>query len=140
MNPSQTSAYAAKDYFSYGVRVQNLPSLGTLPGNFTVDSDSDFLWQKATIFVNTATALLTYSTAELANLTIKITDTSSGRALSNIPLPVTSLFGTGELPFILPTSKLFQARGSVQVELINLNAVVFLNVYLSFIGTKLFLK
>jgi hypothetical protein len=76
----------------------------------------------------------------LPNVTILITDTSSGRALMNQPAPLSSLFGTGQLPFILPTSKLFQSRGSVQVSITNLSTTVYTNIYLSFIGTKLFLR
>lgn len=134
---SQTpSRYGARDFFTYGINIQNLLAGAQSPGQFTVDAGWDFMWQKATFYaIDDTGAILTDP-----NLTIVITDTGTGRAMMNIPLAIPAIFGTGSLPFILPTSKLFQARATVAV-LVQSNeaAINYDNVYLQFVGTQLFL-
>lgn len=134
--------YAAKDYFTYGIRLQTLNAGGQQPGQFTVDAGWDFLWSKATMFAvdDGDAAADGGNNTPAPDLTIIITDTGSGRNLSNIPIPVTSIFGTGQLPFILPTQKLFQARATVAVTVINNGVINYDDVYLNFIGTQLFLR
>lgn len=142
MNPIKASGrYGARDFFTYTIRVQNLAPLGTTPGQFTIDANCDFLWEKATFFPqdNTPTDY-TADSAPVPNLTVVITDTSTGRNLMNVPVPAASLFGSGQLPFILPMPKLFKARATVQLLAANnSSAITWGNVYFNFIGTQLFL-
>ncbi len=135
---TQESRYGAKDYFTYGIRIQALAASAQQPGSFTVDAGWDFLWSKATYYaINNAGGVVVTN----PNLSIIITDTGTGRAMSNIPIAVPGIFGTGDLPFILPTQKLFQARATVSVQLINNDAAItFSNIYLQFVGTQLFLR
>jgi hypothetical protein len=59
----------------------------------------------------------------------------------NAPIPLAALAGSGQLPFILPTPKIFQARGTIAVQLANVTAGdTYSSIYLEFIGTKLFLR
>lgn len=136
--------YAAKDFFVYGIDI----GTAALPiasgeqgsGSFSVQADSDFLWQKA------ALTAVNDSAAQIQNpgLTVIVTDTASGRQLANIELPNLSLWGNAKLPFVLPQPKLFQANGNIQVTVTNITAAPFAEtyatIYVSFIGTKLFLK
>lgn len=135
--PSLADKYVAKDFFTYGIAItSSLAPAAQAPANFTLNADSDFLWQKASIASVTGGFL-----DQLPNLTILITDTATGRQLSNVALPVANSFGSGQLPFILPQPKVFQARSSVQVTVVNIDgATTYTSIYLSFIGTKLFLR
>lgn len=140
--PARQSKYMAKDFFTYTIPfVAALAPSGQTSGNFTLDADSDFLWQKFAAYAQVASDGTTVSNEILPGVTIIITDTASGRNLMNNPVPLASLSGSGRLPFILPTPKVFQARGTVQVQLSNItDGVTYSQIYLAFEGTKLFLR
>lgn len=133
------SKYFAQDFFTYTIPiVVPLAAGDTTDGNVTLDADSDFLWQKFTamVFDNTDVPLSPIN----VGLTLIITDTGSGRNLSNTPVPLNGISGSGELPFILPTPKVFKASGQIQVTLANPSATEYNRVYLNFIGQKCYLK
>lgn len=136
------SRYGAKDFYAYNITIGPLAPGASAPGSFTVDAAFDFFWVKGTLiaFDNAGAAYdPAFNTAP--NLTVTITDTGSGRQMMNAPIPVSGLFGTGPLPFILPTSKLFKARATVTVNVANNDAAVtFANIYLNFLGTQAFLN
>lgn len=145
MKGSQAAAnskYFAKDFFVYQIGpFSSLAPSASLPGNVTLDADSDFLWQKFNVFATTGNDGATQSTQVVPALTITIKDTSSGRDLMNSAVPLPALAGSGQLPFILPTAKIFQARGTISVNVANISDnATYTGIYLSFIGTKLFLK
>jgi hypothetical protein len=134
--------YFAKDFFAYIIGpFGSLAPAAQLPGNVTLDADSDFLWQKFNVFAMIGDAGETEATQVLPAVTITIKDTASGRDLMNAPVPVSLLAGDGQLPFILPTPKVFQARGTIAVNVQNISTDdTYTNLYLCFIGTKLFLS
>lgn len=137
------SRYGAKDFFGYGMLISDLAPGNSAPGSFTVDAAFDFLWIKGTMiaFDDAGAPYDPMGFNGIPNLTIVITDTGSGRNMMNIPLPVAGLFGTGPLPFILPTSKLFKARATVSANVVNNDAAVtFSSIYLNFLGTQAFLN
>lgn len=136
------SKYFAKDFFAYVIGpFDDLANGQQLPGNVTLDADSDFLWQKFNCFSmfvdgNGDTVI---DTKPMVTLTIK--DTASGRDLMNGPVPLANLAGDGQLPFILPTPKVFQSRGTIAVNVQNIHpSITYLSIYLTFVGTKLFLR
>lgn len=137
--------YSSKDYFTYEL---DFTGANTLAGGgaarilgFQIDAENDFLWQKACYVADIAAAAQTDSTRVVPLVTVSIQASPSGRTLSNAVVPVTSLFGTGEIPFILPHPRNFPARGQVTV-----TAQAFVaagttySLRLSFIGTKLYLN
>lgn len=136
------SKYFAKDFFVYQIGpFASLAPAATLPGNVTLDADSDFLLQKFNVFATTGNDGATQSTQVVPALTITIKDTASGRDLMNSAVPLPALAGSGQLPFILPTAKIFQARGTISVNIFNVSDnATYTGIYLTFIGTKLFLK
>ena len=71
-------------------------------------------------------------------VSVMITDTGSGRNLSNISAPISNFFGTGQLPFILPRQRIFIANATVNVTLNNFVGVDYNTIKLSFIGEKKF--
>lgn len=54
--------------------------------------------------------------------TVKLSDASAQRALSNVALPIAGLFGTAERPFVWPLTHLFRAGGGITIELTDLTA------------------
>lgn len=134
-----TDIFGVRDYFVYELDFASLTGNGgTAQSSFTVQADSNFLWQEAVYFADLAAALETDSSRVVPLVSVAITDSSSGRQLSSGNVPVPSQFGTGELPFILPTPRFFRAQTQVNVSLLNFSAANTYNIKLSFIGTKFF--
>lgn len=123
----QKDPYFAKDFFTYEVDITStIAASGSTTSTFTVQADSDFLWTKAA-YIQTGTGVPA----------ILIQDTGSGRNLMTQAVPVASIFGTGQLPFILPRQRIFVARATVTVTITNLDAVnTITSLRLSFIGEK----
>jgi hypothetical protein len=60
------SKYMAKDFFVYQIGPFGaLAPAAQLPGNVTLDADSDFLWQKFNVYADVANAGQTASAAVL---------------------------------------------------------------------------
>lgn len=139
--PAAPSKYMAKDFFTWQIGPLGALAPGaTLPGNVTLDADADFLWQKFTCYADIANASQTAADKVIPSITINIIDGASQRALMNAAVPLAALCGDGNLPFILPTPKIFQARGTISVQIRNIGTSTYSAVYLDFVGTKLFLR
>jgi len=139
-----TQRVIAEDYYIYDVRFTNLlrsPFVGSRQiGFIQIERDSDFLVQKLAYFINDFTgSTKTIGTTLFPFVTVLITDTGSGRQLSNNPVPITAMMGDGRLPYVLPTPKLFpkSARMSIAVE--NLESSLNYNdLQIQFEGKKIF--
>ncbi len=129
---------AAKDYYSYVVKWSGLAAGASSPQQIQFDADSDFVWQKATYFADIAAAGETESSQVIPLCTVTMQDLGSGRFLTSNPVPIGAYFGIGVLPFILPQPKVFVARSALQITLTNYDASNTYNVYVAFIGTKVF--
>lgn len=141
-NGGAPSKYMAKDFFVYQIPFTSAIAAGGQATNqVTLDADADFLWQKFTCYAAVGSDGQTESTRVVPGLSVIITDTASGRQLMNSAVPLAALIGTGPLPFILPTPKIFQSRGTISAQLQNLtDNTTYSQVYLAFVGTKLFLR
>lgn len=129
----------AKDFFIYQLNFGSLAAGASLTGNFTIDADSDFRLEKLTYFSEIAGGAQTDSTRVIPLVTALITDSGSGRQLSNIAVPISNVFGTGEIPFILGTPRILAARSNITVTIANFSAsTTYSSIRLSFIGTKLY--
>lgn len=127
-----------KDFYTYEEDFSALTSGTSASGNINIQADSDFVLQKLTYFADIAAAAQTADGRVIPLITILITDSGSGRNLMESALPVSSIFGTGELPFILPQPKLFLARTTITAAVSNFSAATDYNIRLSFIGYKVF--
>lgn len=123
----QKDPYFAKDFFVYEADFTTaIAASGSASATFTIQADSDFLWTKSA-FIQTGTGVPA----------ILVQDTGSGRNLMTQAVPVSSIFGTGQLPFILPRQRIFVARATVTITITNLDAVnPITTLRLSFIGEK----
>lgn len=133
--------YSARDEFTYSFLLSTLTAGSSQPGSITIDADSDFFWQKAAVHCAVAGASQQQATLEIPELTINIVDQSSGRALMNIPVAVSTIFGTAGLPFILPMERVFKSRSQISCTVYNVSAATdYSSVWFSFIGIKAFRK
>jgi len=138
--PNQTPMpQVIKDFYIYEEDFVPLLASATGIGSINIQADSDFVVQKLTYFAyaDPTGTLQTPTTRIIPTATVQITDSGSGRNLMEAPVPISNVFGTGELPFILPQPKLFLARTTITVSVTNLDDA---NVYirLSLIGYKVF--
>jgi len=140
MEPNQILAgdKVLKDFFVYQEDFSALASGATASGNINIQADSDFVVQKLTYFADIAAAVQTNSSRVIPLTSVIVTDTGSGRNLMESALPISNLFGTGQIPFILPQPKMFLARSTITITLANFSAATTYNIRLSFIGYKIF--
>lgn len=127
------------DFFNYEVDFTTGIAAGaTANSSFTIQADSDFKWLKACYFADIAVAAQTDSGRIIPLATVLITDQGSGRQLMSAATPIPNIFGTGQIPFILPVPKLFSGKSTISVSVANFSAASTYNIRLSFIGVKLF--
>lgn len=135
--------YVARDFYTYeeDFLITDLIAGATVNGSIEIQADSDFVWQKAAFKASTdLSSTQTDSTRVLPDVTVQLVDTGSGRNLLELAAPVSSLFGTGELPFVLPIPRLFFARSTILVQVSNFNTSDAYDLRLSFIGYKAYPK
>jgi hypothetical protein len=133
-----SDAQIKKDFYVYEEDFSAVTSGSTATGNINIQADSDFVLQKLTFFADIAAAAQTDSSRVIPLMTVQIKDTGSGRDLIESSAPVSNIFGSGRLPFILPTPKLFLARSTIAITVDNFDAAVTYNLRLSFVGYKVF--
>lgn len=139
LTPAQLQeAFGVSDFFIYEVDFAALASGATALQTFTVQADSNFLWQRACFQADIASAAFAYSTQPIPNIVLDISDTSSGRHLSSAPSPMASWFGLGHAPNDLINPRWFRSNTQVTVAATNYDAATTYNLRLSFIGTKFF--
>lgn len=133
----------AEDIFTYSTNfdaLQGIPPQGRATANIQIENDSYFKWIKATYsaWTNTVSVGRTRGTRIIPIALVEITDSGSGRRLQSSPIPVDSVFGTGEFPFILPLPRIFLPRSTITLEVTNLAAIgqANLNLQLSLHGVK----
>lgn len=127
-----------RDFFVYTVFFDNLAPAAASSKAIQIQSDSDFELQKLTMFADIANASQTASTRVLPLATVQITDTGTGRQLFNSPVAIPAIFGDGQIPFILPTTKLFSKNASVSIDVSNFDAASTYDIRLFLIGSKIF--
>lgn len=109
-NPQETGT----DLFFYGGRVTGLSSAapnGSIIIN--LDADSNFLCVAMSYQADIAVAALTESTNLIPLVNVQITDTGSGRAMMNTPVPITTIMGDGKRPYRLPRPRLFFSNSTI---------------------------
>lgn len=136
--PRQPKPPQLRDFFVYDIDFLALAASGTANGSIQIQADADFELQKLAHFSDIAVATQTASSRVLPLVTIQITDTGTGRQMFNAPVPIPALFGDGQIPFILPTTKVFSKNASVSIVLSNYDTANAYNVRLQLIGAKIF--
>lgn len=139
-NLQQVPQFMSMDYYVYELDFSALANGTSSSGSFIIQADSWFLWTQGAVFADVAAAGQLASTLVVPLVTVLITDTGSGRQLMNTAVPVSSMFGTGALPYVLPRQRAFMPNSTVSVQVNNFDAAQAYNLRLSFIGEKGFTR
>jgi hypothetical protein len=145
-----------RDFYIYEAAALGLAALANATDTIQIEADSNFILQKLTyhalgdddgaeVVSTLVTDPTTFFTGGLTAqqriipaVALQIVDTGSGRQLMQNPIPISSFFGTGELPFILPNPRLFMRNSTIQVAFTSFDAVNAYNIRLAFIGYKVY--
>lgn len=124
--------------YTYSAVFASLAAAGTATVNITIDAAAPFLIVNQTYHADTAGAVLTAATKNYPNVSVLLTDTSSNRQMMDQAVPIPSIFGDGQFPYVLPEPKLMAANSVLQVALTSFEAAVAQVIRLSFNGYKLY--
>lgn len=129
-----------KSYFVYEADFLPINNLAAASVNIQVQNDSHFLCLGITSLItdNTNTTVINAPSGNnAAGKLIQITDVAAGFPLSNTPIPIENITGTGMLPGLWAIPKLFRKGTTIGVALTNLlNAQH--NVRISFNGVRIY--
>lgn len=131
--PRQVRKFAA-----YAANFASLAAAGSAEQTIQILADSHFELQKLSFFSDIAGAAQTESSRVLPLCTIQITDTGTGEQLFNIPVPIPAIMGDGRIPFILPTTRVFDPSAAVIVSLTNYSAATAYLTRVLLIGAKIY--
>ena len=131
-----------KDAYSYSSEVINLGASDNANDSINIQADSDFIIHKLTFFAidngQATAAQQTDSTRIIPPVLVQITDQGSGRQIFQDAMPIPNIFGTGSLPFILPSPRRVASNSVLAINYTNLSTTVAYDIYLSFIGIKVY--
>jgi hypothetical protein len=99
--------------------------LETIAGTIPIQSDANFLCVHSMYETGVPTATnATRVTLLNGGVVVQLTDGASQRALSNIPIPADTLFGSAERPYLWPLTHLFRANTSIGIQITGQGAAV----------------
>jgi hypothetical protein len=120
-------------FAGYQAKLTGVLSGASATDNIIIQADADFVIQYLTSTVISNNAVLASPLA-----TVQITDTRSNATLFDEPVPLLSVFGSAQLPFILPSPYRVVRSSTLVVTVNNLNSAAAVDYYLNFLGTKLY--
>lgn len=127
------------EFFTYQSARKSVAAGSTsVTDSITIQSDADFLIEKLAYVADNAGGAITDSSRIIPNIRVLLTSGTSSAQLMSVPVPISALFGTGQLPFILPKPFFLRASSTMQIQYSSDEAALTLNVQLSFIGRKVF--
>ncbi len=128
--------------FFYIYQTPNIATIAASAATTNViqfDVDSVFCWMRLNVFADIAGAVQTPSSLVVPLVTLQITDTGSGTNYFNNPVPLGSVAGSAQLPFVMPTPVMVQPTASLQFAYANFsNATTYANLRLQLIGFKVY--
>ncbi len=131
-----------KTFFIYEADFVPLNALATNTVNTQIQNDSHFVCIGGCALVtdNTdATVINSPSNANAAGKLVQVTDVAAGYPLSQVPLPLESMFGSAQLPAIWALPKVFRKGTTIATQVQNLiNAIH--RVRISYWGIRIYPK
>lgn len=106
------------------------------PPAIQIEADSDFILMRMALYAEAAGETFPYPGGQQPQLTLQLQDGSDSTNLFSSPVPVGLIAGTGQLPFVLPIYRLFNANGTINLFFFNYGAVQYNNIVLALIGQK----
>lgn len=126
--------------WTYTSNFAALAAAGAAPQtqNINIDASAPFVILSQTYLADIALAAQTSGTFVYPLVTALLVDTGSNEQLMDIAVPVTSIFGNGQFPFVLPEPKIMAANSTLQITCNNFSAATVYNLRLSFHGYRLY--
>jgi len=120
------------DSFTYNWEQLNLAANGTATVSVNILADSNFIAAKGTgsIFAQATKAVITNQ-----DITVRVTDTGSGRDLQNIATQWRHMFGPQDEPMLYTPPKVYPANGTIDILITELDNVA-VDIYLTMNGCK----
>ena len=130
-----------QDFFVYstGRPAAAIAPAGVSTVFINIQADADFVIEKLTYSADIAAAAQNIGNLTSPNVLVLMTSTGSGIQLMNVSVPLSGIFGTGLLPFILPYPRVLPANSQLQITLTSFEAAQSPFITLNFIGRKLYL-
>lgn len=140
MSPGAARKAYTLDFFTFVINFLPLAASNTDTQNFITQADSGFAIVKTSFDiasnVNVFVANIS-DTPRYAPQVITLSDSGSGRDLSNSAVAIGTLFGPNAYPFVWPCPKILDPNSTFTARIQNLVATAF-NIRLSFHGYKIF--
>lgn len=108
------------------------------PVGTQIDASAMFLWISTCYFATTANAAQGANTRVVPLVTVLIVDQGSGRQLMDNPVPVDSIAGNGQFPYVLPEPRLIAANSTIQFTYTNFDAAAGYNIRMTLNGYKIY--
>lgn len=125
-------------FFAYELTCASLAAAtGADSKSFNVNSAYDFYWFKSAAFVYDSNGL-GVSTLQWPMLEVQLQDGSTTEQMTNQAAAINSLFGTGEIPYILPQPHFIAAGATFTAKVNNKHASIVYSVRLQFQGVHVF--
>jgi hypothetical protein len=106
-----------------------------LTQTIAIQADAHFMCVEGVYDVGTAAGVVPALLS--GGALVQLTDGGSQRALSNIAVPVSTLFGTAQRPFVWPFTHLFRANTSIGINAVGIGAAMIgITMRLVFCGFK----
>ena len=140
MSVAQARKQFTLDPFTFVISFLPLTASNTSTGQFITQADSGFAIVKTAFTIASDVSVFVANisdTPKYAPQLITLSDSGSGRDLSNAPVPINTYFGTGERPFVWCRPKVLDPNSTFTARIQNLVATAF-NIRLSFHGFKIF--
>lgn len=128
-----------KDYYVYVADFGSLAAGATQTEIINIETDADFIIEKIAYSADLAGAVQTANSRVLPLVDITLNDSGSGRNLQDKPVPLASMAGDGQLPYVLPVPRKLRANSNLNVSAENIsNATQYDHLRVLFIGYKRF--
>ncbi len=128
------------DFFTFVINFLPLAASNTDTQQFITQADSGFAICKTSFNIASNVNVFVANISDeprYAPQVITLSDSGSGRDLSNTGVPIGTLFGPDTFPFPWPTPKILDPNSTFTARIQNLVATAF-NIRLSFHGYKIF--
>lgn len=134
--------YRMAKFFVYvptPVVVQLSDSQPTADATINLQTDSDFELLAITYAADIGGAVQTYNSRVIPLVTMTLQVSGTGNDIMPQPVPLSSIGGNGELPFLLPESTIWHGSSQISITLSRYaQAGTTYNIRLAFHGRKLF--
>jgi len=109
-------------FFQYAINFAYVTGIEALTGTIPIQSDAHFLCTE-TMYDLALTAVPVYALATIAvtpqlgsgGFLVQLTDGGTQRAMQNIAIPASALFGSAQRPFVWPFQHVFKANTSIGI-------------------------